>query len=221
VRSFALPAFHERGVRICVGGQKVRLALVEDALLFASLASVTGDPVVCGGVLCQERLVVGRGQFVELGRRRLALLGGRAHVILLLLCARMLFLSKELVQVLFHVEARSDGIQGGIGIDLGGIEVQLLAPDQPGFDAQLYDPLEELAEHREAETLADAGETGVIGQSLEEIVAHVPPCGEALGDEAHQFSLAADILMEHDQLQAKEDFGVDARTAGMGVEIRH
>src|SRR5215208_4357643 len=54
-----------------------------------------------------------------------------------------------------------------------------------------------------------------------EIVAHVPPNREAVGDDAHQFPLATDTLIEHDQLQAKENFGVDARTARGGVEILH
>src|SRR5215211_9529017 len=106
--------------------------------------------------------------------------------------------------MLLLVESRSDRLQGGIGVYLGGIEVELLAPDQACLDTQLHDPLEELAEHRETEAIADAGEAGVIGQSLEEIVAHVPPCGEAVGDDAHQFSLATNTFMKHDWLQAKE-----------------
>jgi hypothetical protein len=59
----------------------------------------------------------------------------------------------------------------------------------------------------------------VIGKWLMEIVAHVPPHREVVGDDTHQFSLATDALMEHDQLQAEEDLGVDARTARGGVEI--
>src|SRR5215211_9322181 len=54
-----------------------------------------------------------------------------------------------------------------------------------------------------------------------EIVAHVPSHREALGDDAHQFSLATDTLIENEQLQTEEDFGVDARTARGGVEILH
>jgi len=61
----------------------------------------------------------------------------------------------------------------------------------------------------------------VVGQRLEEIVAHVPPQRQAVGDDAHQFPLAADALIEHDQLQAEEDLGVDARTARGGVAILH
>jgi hypothetical protein len=48
---------------------------------------------------------------------------------------------------------------------------------------------------------------------------HVPSHREAVGDDAHQFSLATDTLIEHDQLQAEEHFGIDARTARGGVAI--
>jgi hypothetical protein len=52
-----------------------------------------------------------------------------------------------------------------------------------------------------------------------EFITHVPPNREALGDDAHQFSLATDALMEHDQLQTEEHFRVYARTARGGVAI--
>ena len=76
----------------------------------------------------------------------------------LLLGVGKLFHGKDLAQVLLHVEPRSDRVQGGVGVYFGGVEVQLPAPDQARLDAQLYDPLEELAEHREAEAIPDAGE---------------------------------------------------------------
>ena len=142
-------------------------------------------------------------------------------VVLLLGVRRLFLVGKELAQVLLHVEPRSDRVQGGVGVHLGGIEVQLLAPDQARLDAHLYDPLEELSEHRKAEAIPDAGEAGVVGQWLVEIVAHVPPHREAVGDDAHQFPLATDALIEHDQLQTEEHFGVDARTARGGVAILH
>jgi hypothetical protein len=77
--------------------------------------------------------------------------------------------------MLLHEEPRSDRVQGGIGVYLGGIEVQFLTPHQARLDAHLYDPLEEYSERRKAEAIADAGEAGVVGQVLEEVVAHVPP----------------------------------------------
>ena len=61
----------------------------------------------------------------------------------------------------------------------------------------------------------------MIGQILEEIVSHIPSRREAVADDAHQFPLAADILIKHDHLQAKEDFGVYARTTRGGVETLH
>src|SRR5215217_5121602 len=57
--------------------------------------------------------------------------------------------------------------------------------------------------------------------SCDILIAHVPPNREAVGDDAHQFSLATDALIEHDQLQAEEHFGVDAGTARGGVEMLH
>ena len=61
----------------------------------------------------------------------------------------------------------------------------------------------------------------MIGQRLQEIVSHVPPHGEAVGDDTHQFPLAADTFVEHDQLQTKEHLWVYARAAGGGVAILH
>jgi hypothetical protein len=75
-------------------------------------------------------------------------LGGRAHVVLLLDVRRLFYGSKDFAQVLLYVEPRSDRLQRGIGVYFGGIEVQLLTSDQARFDAQLYDALEELSEHR-------------------------------------------------------------------------
>lgn len=61
-------------------------------------------------------------------------------------------------------EARRDRVEGGVGLDLGGVEVQLLAPDQPGLAALLDDRLEEAAEDRQAVALPDPGQARVIGQ---------------------------------------------------------
>jgi hypothetical protein len=61
----------------------------------------------------------------------------------------------------------------------------------------------------------------VVGQWLVEIIAHVPPNREAVGDDAHQFSFATNALIEHDQLQTEEHFWIDAGTTRGGVEILH
>ena len=53
---------------------------------------------------------------------------------------------EQLAEVRFDGEARGAGVQRSVGIDLGGIEVQLLAPDQPDRPTLLHDRLEEAAE---------------------------------------------------------------------------
>src|SRR3712207_6084840 len=46
-------------------------------------------------------------------------------------------LLEEVVQVLFHVEAGGDRVEGGVSVDLGGVEVQLLAQNHPRLGAHL------------------------------------------------------------------------------------
>jgi hypothetical protein len=53
---------------------------------------------------------------------------------------------------------------------LGRVEEELLAPQQPGLGALFDGPLEEAPKDLQAETLPDAGERGVVGQPLVEIV---------------------------------------------------
>ncbi len=58
----------------------------------------------------------------------------------------------------------------------------------------------EAPEDREAEALAGAGEVGVVGKGLVEVVAQVPPHREAVGRHAHKLPLRAQVLEEKDQL---------------------
>jgi hypothetical protein len=44
---------------------------------------------------------------------------------------------KEIPKVLIDSEARLHGVEGGVGLDLGGVNVQLRAPHQAGVDALL------------------------------------------------------------------------------------
>jgi hypothetical protein len=53
-------------------------------------------------------------------------------------------------------------IEGGVGVDLGGVEVQLLAPDQPGLAALLDNRLEEAAEDGQAVALPDLCQARVV-----------------------------------------------------------
>ena len=76
------------------------------------------------------------------------------------------------------IEARDERIEVGVGLDLGAIEVELAAPDQPGLLTQIDDLLEEALEDFNAESLPDAGQAGVVGQRLVQGVAEIPAVGQ-------------------------------------------
>ena len=117
------------------------------------------------------------------------------------------------------VEARDERVEGGVGLDLGGVEEQLPAPDQAGLLAQVDDLLEEALEDVEPEPLPDAGQAGVVGQRLVEGVAEVPAVGQVEAGRLDQLALGADALEEHDELELEEDDRVDARPAPLGVQL--
>ena len=118
-----------------------------------------------------------------------------------------------------EVEARDEGRDAGVRLNLGGIEVQLPAPDQPRLLAQIDDLLEEALEDVDAEPLPDAGQAGVVGEFLIEGVAEVPAVGQVEAGGLDQLALGADPLEEHDQLELEEDDRVDARPAPLGVQL--
>jgi hypothetical protein len=78
---------------------------------------------------------------------------------------------EEAREVGFDGETGLERVHGGIGLNPGGIEVELLAPDQSGGDALLHDAIKEATEDIEAVPFADAAQAGVIGQRLVQVVA--------------------------------------------------
>ncbi len=108
------------------------------------------------------------------------------------------------------VEARDQGINVGVGRDLGRVEEEVSAPDQSRLLAQVDDALEEAFEGLDAQALADAGQTGVVGQGLVQRIPQVPAVGHVQARRLYQLALGADPLEEHDQLQLEEDHRVDA-----------
>jgi hypothetical protein len=68
-----------------------------------------------------------------------------------------LFTGKDTLQVVLHERTRSRRVQRGVGLNLGGVKVQLSALNQAGLKAHLYDPLEEVPENSQAVAFADAG----------------------------------------------------------------
>jgi hypothetical protein len=131
-----------------------------------------------------------------------------------------IFLGKEFAQVLFHEEPRSESREA-LASTLVASKYNSSPHTSPASTHSCTIRSKNSRNTERPKRSRNAGESGVVGQSLEEVVAHVPPRGKAVGDDAHQLSLATDIFMEHDQLQAKEDLGIDARTARGSVEILH
>jgi len=70
----------------------------------------------------------------------------------------------------FHGKARREGNERGIGLDLGRIEVEFFAPDEPSLLALRDNRLEELTEDLHPVAHADAGQTGMVGQGFIQVV---------------------------------------------------
>ena len=81
---------------------------------------------------------------------------------------------EEVLKVLLNGEAGSDRLQGGVGLNLGCIEVKFLSPHQPCFGAHLHDPLEESPEDLKSIAIPDPGEAGVVGQGFVQIISEIP-----------------------------------------------
>src|SRR5215203_2631321 len=124
------------------------------------------------------------------------------------------------MQMLLDGEAGRDRLQGGIRLDLGGIEIEFLAPHKAGFGAHLHDLLEEAAERQKPVAIPDPGEAGVVGQGLVEVVSQVPADAKAVGHNGHQLPLTSQSLEEEDELELEKHYRVYARAAGESVTIR-
>jgi len=74
-------------------------------------------------------------------------------------------------------------------------------------------------EQRQPEPLANARQTGVVGERLVEVVAEIPAVGEIERHRAHQLTLRAQPLKEEDQLQLEEDDRVNAWSATRRVTL--
>lgn len=69
---------------------------------------------------------------------------------------------------------RRERIEGGIGLYLGRIEVELATPDQSRLLALLDNGLKESPKDRQAVAQADARERRMVGQRLVEVVPQIP-----------------------------------------------
>jgi hypothetical protein len=132
-------------------------------------------------------------------RRRVA--SGPVRIARPVLPVAVLLLREELGEVRLNGEAGLQGVQRRIGGDLRGVDIQFLAPHQPGGEALLHDQLEETPEHVESIPLPDAAQTGVVGERLGQIVAEIPAQAEPIGDHLHELTFGAQPFEEEDELQ--------------------
>ncbi len=215
--AFVLVA-HGCGVRVGGAHPEIRYSPVAPPNYLPVLATSFGDPAVLACVLlCQRSPFLARGSHDGGDPRGACILGQRP----LLGEDFSQVLLEAVLQVLQVLQKRTRPrrVQRGIGLDLRSIEVQLLTPHQPCLEALLHDPLEEAPEDREAVSLPDPGEAGVVGQGLVQVVPEVPANAQPVSRDLHEPALRADVLEEHHQLQAEEDHGIDARTARRSVVV--
>ena len=97
----------------------------------------------------------------------------------------------------------------GIGLHLGGVEVEFTSPNETGGDTTCDDLLEETLEDEQTIALTDTRQTGIMWQRLAKIVAKIPAQAEPIGHNLYELTLGAQIFEEHDQLQLEEDDWVD------------
>jgi hypothetical protein len=86
-------------------------------------------------------------------------------------------------------KARGTRIERGVGLDLGGVEVQVPPPDQTCLNALRDDRLEEATEDGQPIALPNAAQTGVVGQRFPETLAEIPAQTEPVGDHTQQLAL--------------------------------
>ena len=117
------------------------------------------------------------------------------------------------------VEARNERIEIGVRGDFGGVDVELLAPNQPRRLAQIDDPLKEALEAVDTSALPNPGQARVIRQILVEGVAQVPPVGQVERSGFDELALGTQPFEEHDELQLDEDDWIDTRPAALSVQL--
>jgi hypothetical protein len=116
-------------------------------------------------------------------------------------------------------QARDEGVDVGVGLDLGGIDVELPASDQVRLLAEVDDRLEEALEQVDPQPLPDASETRVVGEVRVEGIPLIPAMRQVEAGCLDEPALGADTLEEHDQLQLEEVHGVDGGATPFGIQL--
>src|SRR6266568_8628240 len=119
------------------------------------------------------------------------------------------------------IKARLERALSGIGCYLRPIEVHLFPPHQSCLLALLHNLLKEAAKDIDAVALTDAGQAGMIGKRLTQIVPHKPAHAQSICCMPHQLALGAYPFKEHDQLQFEEDDRINGGAASACIGLLH
>src|SRR6266571_9107328 len=119
------------------------------------------------------------------------------------------------------IKARLERALSGIGCYLRPIEVHLFPPHQSCLLALLHNLLKEAAKDIDPVALTDAGQAGMIGKRLTQIVPHKPAHAQSICCMPHQLALGAYPFKKHDQLQFEEDDRINGGAASACIGLVH
>src|SRR6266581_1334263 len=87
--------------------------------------------------------------------------------------------------------------------------------------ALLHNLLKEAAKDIDPVALTDAGQAGMIGKRLTQIVPHKPAHAQSICCMPHQLALGAYPFKKHHQLQLEEDHRINGRTPTASIALVH
>src|SRR5258708_3373605 len=120
-----------------------------------------------------------------------------------------------------NCKTRRERIQIGIGVHLSGIKVQFFAPHQLSLLTLFNDRVKEAPEHLHSIALTYAGEAGMVGKRLTQIIAKVPEKAEPICRMPHQLPFRAYPLKKQDKLELEEHDWINGRTASTSIGLVH
>jgi hypothetical protein len=122
----------------------------------------------------------------------------------------------------FHGKASRERIHGGIGQHVGRVEVKLATPDEPRLLALRDDRLEEAAKDRQPVAGTDAGQAGMVGQGLIQVVPQIPADTQPVSGQSHEVAFGSDPVEKQHQLELEEDDWINRGAASVGgVAVLH
>src|SRR5258708_28507364 len=114
-----------------------------------------------------------------------------------------------------------EGVQGRIRLHLGGIDIQLLPPDQSCLLTLLHNRLEKAEKDFNPIALTDTGQARMVRKWFTQVIANVPQNAESITRMAHQLPFGTNSLKEPDQLQLEEHDGINGGAATACIGLLH